>query len=95
MARVLNRHKANQSEKAKAVYIGRGSKWGNPFMIGKDGNRAEVVAKHREWLLSQPLLVEQAKKELPGKDLLCFCKPLACHGDFLLELANQKGGAKC
>ena len=92
MARVLNRHKATQSEKANAVYIGRGSKWGNPFIIGKDGTRSDVIAKHREWFLSQPLLVEQARRELPGRDLVCYCKPLACHGDILLEIANGKGG---
>ena len=95
MARVLNRHKATPIEIAKAAYIGRGSKYGNPFVIGKDGSRAEVIAKYREWLLSQPLLLEQAQKDLIGRDLVCFCSPLPCHGDILLELANHRAGAPC
>ena len=44
MCRVLNKHKAGVP--SGAVYIGRGSKWGNPFRIGEDGNRATVIAKH-------------------------------------------------
>lgn len=71
------------------VYIGRPSKWGNPFSIGKDGDRAEVIAKHREWLQHQPKLLQAIKDgELTGKVLGCWCAPLPCHGDTLAELAN-------
>jgi uncharacterized protein DUF4326 len=48
MCRVLNKHHAGVP--AGAVYIGRGSKWGNPFRIGRDGNRAIVIAKFERWL---------------------------------------------
>lgn len=72
-----------------SVYIGRPSKWGNPFAIGKDGTREEVISKYREWLLSQPELISQIKRELKGKNLVCFCAPKACHGDILLEIANS------
>ena len=71
------------------VYIGRPGVWGNPFVIGKDGDRVTVVAKYREWLLSQPELVARAKQELKGKILGCFCYPEACHGDVLSEIANE------
>ncbi len=71
-----------------SVYIGRPSKWGNPFTIGKDGDRFDVIAKYREWLRSQPELILAAKRELAGKDLVCFCAPKGCHGDVLLEVAN-------
>lgn len=71
-----------------AVYIGRPSKWGNPFCIGTDGTRDQVIAKYRAWLVERPALIAAAKRELRGKDLLCFCAPLACHGDVLHELAN-------
>jgi hypothetical protein len=71
----------------KAVYIGRPSKWGNPFIIGQDGDRAEVIRKHAAWVLTQPHLMA-ALPELKGKDLICFCSPEACHGDTLLRLAN-------
>jgi hypothetical protein len=70
------------------VYIGRGSKWGNPFRIGPDGTRDEVIEKYRQWLLSNPVLMDQLH-ELRGMDLGCFCKPLPCHGDVLHELANK------
>src|ERR1700683_3770120 len=65
------------------VYIGRPSKWGNPFVIGKDGKRADVIAKFRSWLLTQPALVAPLP-ELKGKTLACWCAPQACHGDVLV-----------
>ena len=70
------------------VYIGRPGPWGNPFQIGKDGTRAEVISKFREWFLSQPQMVERAKRELRGKVLGCWCSPQTCHGDVLSEIAN-------
>lgn len=74
---------------ANTVYIGRPSKFGNPFVIGKDGTRSEVVAKYKAWLLSKPELMQQAKTELRGKDLMCWCSPLACHGHVLVELIGD------
>ena len=71
-----------------AVRIDRRTKWGNPFEIGKDGTREEVVAKYEAWLLSKPDLMLAAKLELAGKDLVCWCAPLPCHGDVLLRVAN-------
>ena len=73
------------------VYIGRPSKWGNPFFIGRDGTREEVVAKYREWIATQPELLLDLH-ELIGKDLYCWCAPRACHGDILLELSNRLQG---
>ena len=67
------------------VYIGRGSKWGNPFRIGMDGSRDEVVAKYRVWVVQQPHLMASLE-ELRGKVLGCWCKPLLCPGDVLAEL---------
>ena len=69
------------------VYIGRPSKWGNPFEIGPDGTRDEVIAKYRTWIQTQPELMA-ALPELQGKRLGCWCSPKACHGDVLCELAN-------
>lgn len=86
MPKVLNKHKSGVP--ANAVYIGRPTKWGNPFVIGIHGTRHEVVAKYKSWLLNNPHLIEQARIELTGKDLVCFCAPLLCHGDVLLEIAN-------
>jgi hypothetical protein len=77
------------------VYIGRAvprsglkaSVWGNPFVIGKDGTRSEVMEKFRAWLQSKPELLKQLP-ELKGRVLGCWCAPEACHGDILAELAN-------
>jgi len=85
MCRVLNKRKSGIP--AGAIYIGRGSKWGNPFRIGPDGERASVIAKYERWLRGQHHL-PRALDELHGHDLVCFCTPLACHGDLLLWLAN-------
>ena len=70
------------------VYIGRGSIWGNPFMIGKDGDRDEVIKKYKDRILKKPELLKRLP-ELKGKVLGCYCKPLACHGDVLVELLEE------
>jgi hypothetical protein len=70
------------------VYIGRPSKWGNPFVIGRDGTRDEVIAKYESWLIKQPDLMD-ALPVLRGKTLACWCSPEPCHGDVLERLANQ------
>lgn len=70
------------------VYIGRPSIWGNPFSIGQDGTRKEVIAKYRAWITTQPDLLERLS-ELKGKILGCWCSPLSCHGEVLYELANR------
>ncbi|MGB6176113.1 MAG: DUF4326 domain-containing protein [Methylocella sp.] len=91
MCRVLNKHHAGVP--AGAIYIGRGSKWGNPFRIGPDGDRAAVIAKYERWLADQHHLL-RALDELRGCDLVCFCAPRACHGDLLLWLANATRDAR-
>lgn len=71
------------------MYIGRPSKWGNPFVIGIDGNREEVIEKYEKYLKSKRNLIELIKRELKGKDLVCYCAPQSCHGDILLKIAND------
>lgn len=87
MPRVYNRLNGPVAP-AGAVFIGRPSKWGNPYIIGKHGTREEVIARYRTHLLLHPELYIAARAELRGRDLVCFCSPLACHGDILLEIAN-------
>ena len=82
MPRVLNKRADKIPE--GAVYIGRPSKWGNPFKIGVDGNRETVIELYRRYIQTTNLDFS----ELKGKDLVCWCSPLPCHGDVLLELAN-------
>jgi hypothetical protein len=77
------------------IYIGRPSEWGNPFShrngtlaAYKVDTREEAVAAYRKWLLAKPELLKRLP-ELKGKVLACWCKPLACHGDVLAELADK------
>lgn len=71
------------------VFVGRPSDYGNPFSIGKDGTRLEVIEKYREWLREHPEMVAKIKKNLRGKNLSCFCSPLRCHAEVIMEIANE------
>lgn len=75
-----------------AQYIGRGSPLGNPFIIGRDGDRAEVIAKYERWFYNQLLSNHSMRRELrrlaslaDRGDLVlgCFCAPQSCHGDII------------
>lgn len=68
------------------VYIGRGSKWGNPFY---EGNRKENIERYRIYIINDQNLIDSLP-ELKGKRLGCFCAPLPCHGDVLIELMLQR-----
>lgn len=82
---------ANIKNKEKYdVYIGRPSKWGNPFVVGRDGKRGECVDLYRDWILNgRGKYLLNDLHELRGKVLGCYCKPNKCHGDVLAELANK------
>ncbi len=86
---VLNKHK--HGIPPSAVYIGRGSKWGNPFVIGPTQSRDMVCDKHKEYLWAQirngTISLEELAA-LKGKDLVCFCAPLRCHGHTLEQAAE-------
>lgn len=69
------------------VYIGRGSKWGNPYVLNVDGDRRTVIEKYREYFITSELI--SSLRELRGKVLGCYCAPLPCHGDFLAIMANS------
>jgi hypothetical protein len=74
------------------VYIDRRSKWGNKFITGKHGTRAEVIAKHWLWITEgegQYLLADLP--ELAGKIMACWCDPLPCHGNNYLRLLKERG----
>lgn len=70
------------------VYIGRPSKWGNPFKSGRDGTLDEVIEKYKEHVMSTAYLMGSLH-ELKGKTLGCWCKPKRCHGDVLVELVEE------
>jgi hypothetical protein len=89
MPKVLNLyHQKNKAVPDGAVYVGRPSKWGNPFMVGRDGERGECVGKFEDYLENNDTL-RQDLHELKDKDLVCFCAPARCHADILLREANK------
>ena len=74
------------------VYIGRPSLFGNPFSIGKDGNRKEVIEKFRVYFhdrIWQDLDFTKKVKQLKGKILGCWCKPGKCHGDVIAAYLDK------
>lgn len=73
------------------VMICRPPKWGNPFVIGRDGDRARVIGLYKIWIRNQPKLMA-ALPELRGKRLGCVCAPAPCHGDVLAELVDCLDG---
>jgi Domain of unknown function (DUF4326) len=88
MCNVMNARQVGKRPTADRVYVGRPSKWGNPFVIGRDGSRDEVIAKYRTWIVRQPALMA-ALHELRGNNLVCWCAPELCHADMLIELAAR------
>lgn len=70
------------------VLCDRTTKWGNPFVMGKDGTRDAVCNKYERWFPLQEHL-ETKLHELIGKTLGCHCAPLRCHVDYLASRANE------
>ncbi len=71
------------------TYVGRPGPFGNPFVIGPDGTRAEVIEKYRDLLTTNRRLRELVLAELRGQVLVCHCKlSEACHADVLLEVLD-------
>lgn len=71
-----------------AVWVGRTTVFANPFVIGQDGSREEVLAKYRDFLIAVPCLRALIRQRLKGQDLVC--SPQDCHFDVLLEIANAE-----
>jgi Domain of unknown function (DUF4326) len=82
----------NRNEGEGVVYIGRPSRWGNPFRIGQHGSRETVIKLYGIWLHApeQKALRNRARCELRGKRLACYCSPLPCHGDALAKVADSE-----
>jgi hypothetical protein len=74
-----------------AIWIMRPSRWGNPFVLGPDGDRETVLAKHKAWLWNEVRSGHIPLEEiaaLDGAALVCCCTPKACHGETLLAAAS-------
>jgi len=70
-----------------AVRVDRGSRYGNPFVLGEDGDRDEVCdAYEQAYLPRKPSITKKIKEgALEGKVLICHCYPQRCHGDCLAD----------
>lgn len=91
--RVVNKYKEPYD-----IYIGRGGKWGNPFVIGRDGDRDEVISLYAKYLkdsIKNGVISIDELCELDGKVLGCFCKPERCHGDVLVKAVKWAVEKKC
>ena len=80
------------------LFIGRPSYLGNPFVLGRHGGRDAVIAKYREYLKKlRAVDTEMFDAYMEGcvrnSVLVCYCKPLACHGDVLIEWLNDRDEA--
>lgn len=67
------------------VYVGRPSKWGNPFVLKREADRSLIIAQYFKYIRKQ----EVDFKELKGKTLGCYCHPKPCHAHILWALAND------
>lgn len=88
---------------ANAIYIGRPSIWGNQFTHlnesqakFKVATREEAVQAYAKWLgkSEQKEFRASVRQHLKGKDLVCWCAPLRCHGDVLQQVANTVSDAE-
>ena len=78
----------NREDEIRGVSIMRPSMFGNPFNIGRDGSREQVIAKFKPYLWNRVRVDRDfflAIEHLRGKTLVCCCKPLPCHGDVILS----------
>lgn len=77
---------------AGAVYVGRPTKWGNPFRKSREEDRMLVLQKYKAWLLApeRKELRNEMRRELRGKDLVCWCAPKRCHAELIEWVANQR-----
>ncbi len=96
MTTVVNKYKVDMRD-PDVVYIGRGSTWGNPFVMGGVGarTREDVIKMYRTYLWSRirgGVVTEDMLLALDGKRLACYCAPQACHGDVLVAAINWVKG---
>ena len=89
--RIQRKRTKGWQKPANTVYVGRGTRWGNPFLASNEGGPQKAVDLYAAHL-SAPFNAA-ARTHLAGKNLMCWC-PLSepCHAEVLLELANKEAG---
>ena len=92
MKLLYNKH--HDDAPADAVYIGRPGPWSNPWPIDtrardKPAERQRVIQLHKNWVAGQPFYRHAIATELADLPLQCYCAPLPCHGETLLEIVRE------
>jgi len=91
-----------KAHRGVGIYIGRPSPLGNPFVIGRDGDREAVILKYESWLIGRMNLgdqriwnaladIKEAHEHGHEVNLICWCAPQACHGDVIKRLVLAHG----
>lgn len=81
----------NLKKESYDVYIGRGSLWGNPFIVRSEKGRKKAIRDYKKYLIEKISKGEITKEHLlalKGKRLGCFCRPLSCHGEVIAHIVN-------
>lgn len=90
MASRIQRKRTKGWKMGDAVYVGRPSRWGNPFAVNHGLTRAEAVQRFHDYARWRLRISPDWLAPLRGKDLCCWCaEGEACHADILLALANN------
>ncbi len=89
IVRIWNLKKVRDCIPQGLIVCDRRTAFGNRFIMGRDGNRADVCRKFRNWIYKQPKLMQHIRLTLGGKtDLGCHCAPLQCHVETIAMVAN-------
>lgn len=72
------------------IYVGRGTPLGNPFVVGRDGDRARCLALYRVHLhdriqAGDPAVLAELARITPETALVCSCAPHPCHADVIVR----------
>jgi len=82
--KVVNLRKAKHT-----IYIGRGSIFGNPFVMGRDGGRKQVIEKYEKYLVNNKKVLDAIYNLSKDAILGCFCSPLDCHGSIIIKIWKE------
>ena len=94
MPKVYNKRRPHEIPEG-AVYVGRPSRWGNPYKeTSKTKTREQAIREFQIYAELKDFYEEDWLESLKGKDLVCWCSPLPCHADILLRMANEDIEAK-
>ena len=87
---VLSMKNKSAGFSSNSVRVDRATPWGNPFIMGTDGDRDKVCDLFEAYAAWRLLLQPDWLVPLRDKDLVCWCAPQRCHADTLLRLANRE-----